>query len=189
MPRVSMKGRAVLVAIIGLSLHAALVLTPARAQIECEDAYLQAGDAYREGSFRSAITLLAPCVDAFPPGSELDRGAHRLLALAYLRNDELEEARLVIVELFARNPRYEADPINDPPAFVSLVNLVREEVGVQTRVEERPGGGADRPVWYRSPRTWLYAAGGFVVGTAAIIAIGGGGGNGGTALPPPPAFP
>lgn len=186
-----MPGRLLLIVTLALSIE--VVLGPQRvfAQIACDDAYLQAEDEYREGAFRNAITLLAPCVDTFESGTDRDREAHRLLALAYLRSDELDEARLVIVEMFARNPRYEADPIADPPAFVSLVNLVREEVGVQSRADDRPGGGSERPVWYRSPRTWLYAAGGIVVGTAAIIAIGGGGGGNGNApsLPVPPAFP
>lgn len=160
------------------------------AQANCDEAFLQAEEAYRAGEFSSAITALAPCVDRYRAGTEQDQGAHRLLALAYLRSDQIEEARLVIVELFARNPRYEADPVVDPPAFVSLVNLVREEVGVESRAEGGGGGGGvDRPVWYRSPRTWLYAAGGLVVGTAAILAIGGGGGGGSNSLPPPPAWP
>lgn len=163
------------------------------AQVNCDGALAEADGHYTSGAFQNAITALAPCVKNYPAGSSQDRAAHRLLALAYLRNGDLEESRLVLVELFARNPDYEPDPINDPPAFVSLVNLVREET--RARASE-PDVESTAPVrtWFRSSRSWLFIAGGAALTTALVVvaaSAGGGDGGGGNpnTLPPPPAFP
>lgn len=163
-----------------------------RGQAACERVLSEAEAHYVTGSFTDAINILAPCVRSFPAGSDEDRAAHRLLALAYLRNGEIEESRLVIVELFERNPDYEADPVSDPPAYVSMVNLVREESGVGSSTVSGGGAGGAAPprTWLRSPRTWLIVAGSSaVVATLLVLGASGGGGNGSDALPLPPAFP
>ena len=170
-----------------------------QAQDTCEGVLGEAEAHYVTGAFSDAINVLAPCIRSFPAGTERDRSAYRLLALAYLRNGEIEESRLVIVELFERNPGYEADPVADPPAYVSLVNLVREESGIRSTATSGGGtgsgggGGASPPrTWLRSPRTWLLVAGGSAVVTALVVlgtSGGGGGGGDSNGLPMPPAFP
>jgi hypothetical protein len=164
----------------------------ATAQIDCDRAYAEADAHYTAGAFAEAISVLAPCVKANRAGTDEDRAAHRLLALAYLRAGDLDESRLVIVELFSRNPGYVADPVNDPPAFVSLVNLVREETGVNAAGSNPSGDPAPR-TWFSSPRNWLILTGGAAVAAIAVVAAtaGGGGGssNGPPLLPLPPAFP
>lgn len=172
-----------------LILAAGFIVTGvAAAQVSCDQAISEANAHYTSGSFSDAINVLAPCVRTYSPGTDEDREAHRLLALAYLRAGDIEESRLVVVELFARNPDYEADPVSDPPAFVSLVNLVREETGVDSL---RSGSGSSSPLrtWFRSPTTWLIVAGGAAVTTAIVLVSASGNGSGTDMLPPPPAFP
>lgn len=166
-----------------------LVAPAAFAQDECESAMGDAEAHYRTAAFPDAISALAPCVRSFPAGSAEDAAAHRLLALAFLRNGDIDDARIVIVELFERNPGYEPDPVSDPPAYVSLVNLVRSEAGIQT---DRPGGGAADPprTWLRSPRSWLIIGGGLaVVSALVVLGVSSGGGGGSNTLPGPPTFP
>jgi Tfp pilus assembly protein PilF len=54
--------------------------------------------------------------------------ANRLLALTQLKQGDLVAARAAVLEILAVAPEYRADPVQDVPAYVSLVNVVRQQV-------------------------------------------------------------
>jgi len=176
------------------------------AQDTCEQAYLTAEEQYRGGEFGLAISTLAGCIER--PGTlepEREIPVYRLLALSYIRQGDLDEAQIAILELLSRHPEYEADPVADPPAYASLVTLVRQrftavqppagEAQPDTIPREPEEEPERRRSFLRSPVTWLSVGGGAILTTIILVATGGGGGgNGGPggsggSLPTPPNLP
>lgn len=129
----SLKLSGVFLLLCGMLLH-----QDSRAQTRgsCGDAYSQAQTEYREGAYQAAVDLLAPCLqsEAIEPSASTE--AYRLLALSYLKLDELSSARESVLRLLSENPSYEADPVQDLPAYRALVRLVRDQLGLEAVVEE-----------------------------------------------------
>lgn len=153
------------------------------AQQSCTQELEEAETQYVEGNFEEALRLATNCLEQtdVPDTSAVE--AYRLIGLAHLRMDSLEAAREAIANIFEIEPRYEADPVEDPPEYVSLVAIVRRERGPF----EEP---AEEPSWFQRNWGWVAAGGGVVLsGIVALLAGGGGGGGGGEPLPPPPPPP
>ena len=96
------------------------------------------------------------------------------------------------VTLLGVDAGYEADPVANPPSYVSLVAVVKENLQQAppidtTRVAEPPG----RTPFFRRTSTWLLFGGLVGGGVAAAVLAGGGGSSGGGAdpLPVPPTLP
>ena len=165
----------------------------------CEEALGAAESAYLNGNFQEAIRLVSPCLDRDDVSEDQVVQAYRLLSLAHLQQNEMRQARAAIVNIFGIRPEYEADPVEDPPSYVSLVSIVRRDVqpAAAQADEEEPAQDESTP-FFRRTSTWLSIAGSLLVGGVVTIVTlgggddGGGGGNGGEEpgqLPTPPGTP
>ena len=171
---------------------------PAHAQTSgvCERALPAAQDQYRDAEFDEALRLVSACLDQGEKSQAQAVAAYRLLALIHLKRDELEQARAAVVNLLGVDPTYEADPVNSPPAYVSLVAIVQRNL--QTSGEVAAADEPERTPFFRRTGTWV-TIGTIVVGSgvASYFALGGGGGEGETVppsgspnpLPLPPGTP
>ncbi len=185
--------------VIGLLLLLLFVATPAVAQEAedlCVDEFSEAEEAYFDGEFSRAVDLLSECIFRDDVPDALLVEMIRLSALAYLNLGDLGQARQMVIRLFGVAPAYEADEVQDPPSYVSLVDTVRRQLQVGAldvadapEIEEERGG-----------RTWLAILGGAVLAgaaTSAVLLLGGNGngngedppGNGPDPLPEPPRLP
>lgn len=129
----SIKLSGVFLLLCGMLLH-----QDSRAQTRggCADAFSQAQTEYRGGAYQGAVDLLAPCLQSQGIERSASTEAYRLLALSYLKLDELSAAREAVLRLLSENPSYEADPVQDLPAYRALVRLVRDQLGLDDVVEE-----------------------------------------------------
>lgn len=165
---------------------------------ECEQAVADAQARYVEGRFDEVISTLSECLHRDDVLVTEAVAAYRLVALAYIRKGEVEEARLAIIQLLHRNPGYEPDRIRDIPSYVALVNLMKQDLQLEAEsdaVMNEPltpteQAGVSRS-WFQSNKGWILASGSAaLVGVVLALTVNGGGGNGGaSSLPPPPALP
>lgn len=166
----------------------------------CTEALEAAEEAYLNAEFETVIDRVAACLDQSEVPAAQSIPAYRLLSLAHLRLDEIQDARSAIVNILGIDPSYEADPIEDPPEYVSLVSIVRREVQPEVAAEPTPAEEDDGSTpFFRRTSTWLSLVGSVAVGGVVTFLTlgqgsddGGGGGGGGTGpdpLPPPPGTP
>lgn len=164
----------------------------------CAEALEQAEERYVEAEYDAAMQQLAPCLNRTDLPESQTVAVYRLLTLSHIKKGELEDAKLAVVELLDRVPGYVPDPVIDLPAYVSLVQLVRDQVQLaitpgppeetaeplpDLRVEERQRS------WFEANRSWLIAGGVAVGVVTGLVLSAGGGGGGSSALPLPPAMP
>lgn len=166
----------------------------------CSNALDAAEDQYVNAEYEEARRLVAACLNQPDIPGEQVVSAYRLLALIYLKQDQLEQARSAIVNLLGIDPEYTADPVNNPPSYVSLVAIVRRDVSREPEIAAATDSEKDdsgRRPFFRRSSTWI-TIGGIVVGSgvATVLALdSGSGGSGGgdpispTALPLPPGTP
>ncbi len=95
---------------------------------------------YEQGRMQEVIALVADCLSDEAADNVTAVRGYRLLALAYLRSDQLGEAKLAVIELLGRDPDYETDPIQDLPTYTALVNNIKVQLALQG------GGGQAQPV-------------------------------------------
>jgi hypothetical protein len=169
-----------------------LLLSPfasahAQAVSQCEEALTSAEEHYVNAQFAETVTALEPCLTETGLATDQLLTAYRLLALAYIRMDESEDARAAVRELFQLDPEYQSDPVNDPPDFTVMVEIVRSEV----RPMEQEVASTQRS-WFRSHMGWIVTGGTLIAGgiLAAVLSSGGGDSpDPGPALPSPPSLP
>jgi len=149
----------------------------------CERALPAAEDQYRDAAYDEALRLVAACLDQGEKTDDQAVSAYLLLALIYLKQDEIERARSAVVNLLGVDPTYTADPIASPPSYVSLVAIVQRDLRAREEAvaaeDER-----DRPPFFRRTGTWL-TLGTIVVGSGVATALTLGGGSDGAAEPLP----
>ena len=137
-PRLLRTGLPLLGLLLGLGPAAAQ--TPAgplpTALDPCESVLALADERYLEGDYEAVELLVSDCVYRPSAAVEQVQRGYRLLALGFLRQDQLVEAQLAVVKLLGADFGYEPDPALDPPAYVALVGSVKD----QLRVEPRPAG-------------------------------------------------
>ena len=105
---------------------------------KCERERVIAENRYLEGFFDEAIALLAPCLERDDLPTEEAVQVYRLIGLAHMNKGDLEQARQTVSALLASVSTYEADPIQDPPSYVTMVTLVRQEIEAAAQPEEAP---------------------------------------------------
>ena len=157
----------------------------------CDSLVTEAQDRYLNGAYDEAIQQVSLCLDRSDVKADVAVRAYRLMSLAYLRQDELDAAREAIVNLLGVAPEYEPDPVQDPPTYVSMVAIVKQEIQPEGAPTEE---AEDSPGFFRRTSTWVVLSTTLVAGgVTAFLTLGGsggGGGGGGTAtLPPPPGTP
>ena len=119
------------------------------AQDKCEMALTDAEKLYAAGRFRSTVELLKPCLPDNVPPIHRER-AYRLLALACIEEDYVEEAKVAINEILKRNCNYTGESAQDPKRYLDLLAEVKAQKS------------CSRPIWL-----WVAAAG--VVTTVGAI--------------------
>ena len=125
----------------------------------CEQVVELAESLYEQTRYEEVITMVTDCIgDPNVTAHTAVRG-YRVLALAFLRNDALDDARLAVIELLGRDAAYRADPVQDLPAYVALVNTTREQLNlrdevdlpvVEPPVEENENVGLQDPIYIAS---------------------------------------
>jgi hypothetical protein len=161
----------------------------------CDEELPRAEASYLNGEFGETIAHLTECLSRGEPVEDEAVAVYRLLTLAHFNRGEIEEARRAVVKLLSIRPDYQADAIQDPPGYTSLVAIVRQ----QLRVEEVDSPPPPDPILVESRpgpsrrRTWIIVGAGAVVAgvVGAVVASGSGGGgtDGPPALPLPPSLP
>jgi hypothetical protein len=181
---------------------------PAQAQtaVVCERALAAAEEQYLDAEYDEALRLVAACLNQSDIPQQQAVSAYRLLALIHLKQDALDSARAAVVNLLGIDPTYTADPVNSPPAYVSLVAIVQRDLAGRAEAQAADSTAAvaaepGRTPFFRRTSTWV-TLGGILVGSgvATALTIGGGGGGGSTgggggeppgpgSLPIPPGTP
>ena len=173
------------------------VISPVFAQGKCTLELNDAEEKYNTGRFDEAIESITKCLNKSGITEDEKMRAYRLLGLAYIAKDYLEDAKTAVQKLLDMVPNYQSDPVQDPPPFTKMVEEVKEQketdkekpIPKVTRVttsEEEKG----------SNKKWYYIGGGVLAAgvIVGIIAAGGGDGNGNGPEPPqtlpgPPSVP
>lgn len=150
----------------------------------CERVLPTADDHYLNGDYEEALRFVSSCLNQEERSTAQTVEAYRLLALIHLKRDELDRARAAVVNLLGADSSYTADPVDSPPAYVSLVSIVQRDLQEQEEAE-----AAEQTPFFRRTSTWLTMSGILVgSGVATYFAVGGGGdsgGGGGDPGPPP----
>lgn len=98
----------------------------AQAPASCEPLLSTAEERYIQREFAEAEALVRACL-AQPERLDAESVAsYRLLALIALRQEDLRSAERAVQQLLAVVPDYGPDPVQDPPAYVDLVSVVKE---------------------------------------------------------------
>ncbi len=165
------------------------------AQGKCSQELNDAEQKYNTGRFDEAIESITKCLGK--PGITEDEKmrAYRLLGLAYIAKDYLEDAKTAVKKLLDMVPNYQSDPVQDPPPFTRMVEEVKEQQQTQKvkpepvipptpEAQEKKGGS----------KKWYYIGGGVLAAgvITGIILSSGGDGNGTEPprpLPDPPSVP
>lgn len=102
----------------------------ARAQegSRCNAQLVSAEKEYRNGAFSAALQTASGCLNQPGVGRNMTVQAYRMLALSYIKLNELDAARRALVNLLGVQPDYTADRVNDPPIYASMVSLVRRRL-------------------------------------------------------------
>lgn len=97
--------------------------TPLQAQ-NCDEVTLtEARKRYEMGKFSEVMSALKTCTQrGFNEKQKIE--AHRLMALAWLASDSIDEATQETARLLQINPLYEPN-LFDPPAFIRLVSTIK----------------------------------------------------------------
>lgn len=173
------------------------LISTAFAQGRCTQELNDAEQKYNTGRFDEAIESITKCLNKSGITEDEKMRAYRLLGLAYIAKDYLEDAKTAVQKLLDMVPNYQSDPVQDPPPFTKMVEEVKEQKQTEkkepipkvTRVTEPEEEKGTNKKWY-------YIGGGVLAAGAiiGIIALSGGDGNGNgpiddQTLPGPPSVP
>jgi hypothetical protein len=147
----------------------------------CDAALEAAAAQYRDGAFQETIRLASSCLDQRDVATEDARAAYRLLILAYLKQDDLASARKSAVTLLGVDPDYTPDPVENPPDYVSLLSVVRQDLRRDPPVEPR------RRPFFKRTSTWITLGTTLVAGGVVSLVVLNGGDDG--SEPPPASGP
>src|SRR5215468_503333 len=130
---------AALAALAG-SLIAVGPTVPVAGQPAAREAFDRARTAFGRAEYRRAIEILNPLL--YPEVLLDSEGevvqAHRMLGVAYLFENQTDEARREFRKLLELRPDYRFDPLLDPQRVVDFFNgIVKEEEGAIAAIEAR----------------------------------------------------
>ncbi len=101
-------------------------VAPAGAETDCEQLLNRADIAYQSGRFDEAQDALETCLDS-DPSRAAAVPVLALLAKVQLVMDDREAARATLSRLLRVDSRYTYDSLRDPPAFLRLIDELRQE--------------------------------------------------------------
>lgn len=115
---------------MGLALFSLLGSPQAQAQVasSCEPLLSTAEERYIQREFEEAEALVQACLAQSERTTAEAVQSYRLLALIALRQDDRPAANQAARQLLAASPGYTADPVQDPPAYVSLITTVGDQL-------------------------------------------------------------
>ena len=105
---------------------------------KCTEDRAIAENRYLDGRFDEALTLLQQCLDREELFVDEAVQVYRLISLAHLNKGDLEQARQAVRTLLLHAPAYQADPVQDPPSYTTMVDVVRQELEAQALPEVTP---------------------------------------------------
>ena len=165
------------------------IFTPVRlhAQSQCRAELSEAESRYNEGRFDEAIDGINRCLSKSGLTEDERKLAYMLLGKTYLAKDYLNEARQAVKKLLEVVPNFEADPVQDPPAFIKMVADMKIE---RAKTSAPPPKPVPAPSEKKSSKKWLWiGAGAVVAGGAAALLLSGGGEGGEGEQPDLPGVP
>ncbi len=171
-----------LIALIALS---GLRTSVAQQLRSCDELLEEGSTAYVDRRYDEALQLADQCLARNELARDDMIASYRLLALAYIRLDQLGDARLAVLHLLDAAPEYQPDPITDPPDYTVLVDAVRNQFQQDLAETTRERS------WMRANARWILSGGLAVAGgvLAAVLLQGQGSSGGSSSLPPPPGPP
>ena len=120
----------------------------------CQAALERAEDLYDAGDLDEVIKLLDECRPEQLPEARHRLRAYKLLALVQLKIGKAGEAEEAVSSLLDVRPKFEPDPVQDPPEFVELVHQLKSQRAKKSNKK-----------WY-----WI-GGGGLVAGAVAAYLI------------------
>jgi len=94
----------------------------------CADLLEAADTFYRNRNYQEAITQASACATRTAAEDSMRVRAYRLMGLAFLRQNALQQARQAVANILAIDPTYGPNPVSDPPSYSLFVSLVRQDV-------------------------------------------------------------
>lgn len=94
----------------------------------CQDELGQAEQAYTLGNFDETIRLVDVCLEKSDIQEAERQFAFRLKGLSYIGKGLEADARAAIRRLLELVPSFQADPVQDPPSFVSMIEEIKQEM-------------------------------------------------------------
>jgi tetratricopeptide (TPR) repeat protein len=91
-------------------------------QDNCREKLVSANALYEKGDLNGAIEMVLPCTKS-DASSEVWQ-TYKLLAKAYLANNQEEEANKAAVKMLEINPSYEPNPRTDPKDLINLLKKI-----------------------------------------------------------------
>lgn len=164
-----------------------------QAQTDCATELAEAEQKFYDASFDEAIAMADRCLrqNDLPLAAQLR--AHRLLAMAYQATGDMNRATEAIRTLLQLASNYQADPVQDPPRYVELVEQVRREqpsAALEPPALQQlppPGGSETSKKKKGGAAKWLLLGGG--AGVAVIVAVVRGAGGDDKIAPPRQSLP
>jgi hypothetical protein len=142
------------------------VVVAARAQDPCAVALREAEKNYFAGDFEVAISLTTRCLNESGLADSTAVRAYKLLAMTYLAQNDSTQAGQAIRNLLKRQANYVADPMQEPPPFVNLVNRVKQQLS-----KPRQPGQPQRPMTNAKKSLKPWVAGGVLIGVAILVVL------------------
>lgn len=109
----------------------------------CKTLLAVAQEHYVEQRFAEAETAVHTCLGRPYLAPDDALSSYRLLTLLHLRQEQLTEAKHAVLQLLKVSFDYEPDPVADPPAFTALVEIVRDQLRVDTVAATEPPCACD----------------------------------------------
>lgn len=132
-----------LIALIGVGSRPAVAQPVVQPRAPCDSLLAAAERHYVNQDFDRAEPLTTECLARRDVTDAAAIAAHRLRALIYLRQDDLEDAKQAVIRLLGVSFDYEPDPVQDLPAYVALVHSIKEQLRVEAEDRVEAGDGVE----------------------------------------------
>lgn len=142
----------------------------AQAPDTCIETLSEAEGHYTNSEYEAAVQYAVHCLAHGAITQEATARAYRLIGQARLKQGNRAAAREAIHALLQADPAFNADPVQDPPSYVTFVREVRAEAQALGRLPEPVEA---KPSWVERRRTWVAIGSSLVVGGLVTLFAGG----------------
>lgn len=123
----------------------------AQAPQPCDSLLTAAEERYIQREFTDAESLVRACLSQPDLDAAEALQAHRQLVLIFLRQDDLTEAKQAVLRLLGISFEYAPDTVRDPPAYVALVESIKEQLQVERASAPADSAHVEPPVAQAPP--------------------------------------